>query len=60
MFGDFVQWTDEVALNVVGQCLDGRDVDGVDFLFEFPFKSKPDELVNDGEKSRQCFTRARG
>ena len=32
--GDFVKWTDEVALDVVGQRLDGRDVNGVNFLLQ--------------------------
>ena len=50
VLGDFVEWADEVALDVIGQCLDGRDVDGVNFLLQLAVQRQPYQLVDDGQE----------
>ena len=59
-FCDLIERTDEVALNVVGECFDGRDVNCVDLFLQLPLKGMTHELVNDGQKSRERFSRTRG
>ena len=53
---NFGKWADQVALNVVGQGFDWRDVDGVDFVFQFTFQRQPNQLVQNAEEGGEGFT----
>ena len=57
MFSDFVQRANQVTLDVVGEGFDGRDVNGVYFLFQLLVKSQSHQLVDNREKRRQGLTR---
>ncbi len=60
MFRDLVERTNQVSLDVVRQRFDGRDVDGVDLLFQLLVQSEANQLVNHAQKGREGFTRACG
>ena len=57
MFSDFVQRANQVTLDVVGEGFDGRDVNGVYFLFQLFVEGQTHQLVDDREKRREGLTR---
>ena len=57
---DFFKRADQVALNVVGEGLNGRNVDRIHLFFQFFIQRKSDQSVDNAQERRKRFSRTRG